>query len=222
MATPDVVVPDVDGVPAVAFAAGLVSSGLSLLSADAVAIGINALTPTWGLFQGGASIVDAESVTGVEYRKESMIADYPMEQGAFATYNKVKMPFDVRLRFTSGTDTAARAALIASLAAIADDVNLYDVVTPETVYTNVNVAHQDYRRTARNGVGLLTVDVWCLQIQTPQTSPGSATAQPDGATPVPGGGVTATAPSASEISQWNAAMSSGEIQPDFPVIQGGP
>ena len=212
MATPSVSVPDVDGVPAVAFAAGFSSAGMALLSADAVTLGVNALTPTWGLFQGGASIVDAESVTGVEYRKESMIADYPMEQGAFATYNKVKMPYDVRLRFTSGTDTAARAALIASLAAIADDVKLYDVVTPETVYTNVNVAHQDYRRTARNGVGLLTVDVWCLQIQTPQTSPGSSTAQPDGSTAVQDGGVTPTIPSTSSISSLNSANVAGPVQ----------
>ena len=208
MGTPNVSVPDVDGVPPVAFAPGF-EQGLELLTADKVSLPTNVFAASWGLFLGGAPVIKAESVTGVEYRKESMIADYPMEQGAFATYNKVKMPFDVRLRFTAGKTEAARAALIASVAAIADDVNLYDVVTPETVYTSVNVAHNDYRRTARSGVGLLTVDVWCLQIQTPQTAPGTSTQQPDGSSAQVGGGVTPTNPSPSAIAALNAANVAG-------------
>ena len=164
MATPNVNVPDVDGVPPVAFAPSA-GAAIQLLAADAIQLpSPPAGAPQWGLFLGGAPVVTAESVVGVEYRKESMIADYPVEEGAFASYNKVKSPFDFRLRFSAGASAAARAALIASIDAIADDLNLYDAVTPEAVYTNVNVAHHDYHRTARNGVGLMVIDVWCLQI----------------------------------------------------------
>ena len=204
MATPNVSVADINGVPPVAFARGF-GGAISLLSADVSPLpSAPAGAAQWGLFLGGAPVIVAESVVGLEFRKESLIADYPVEQGAFASYNKVKAPFDVRLRFASGKDPAARAALIASIDAIADDLNLYDAVTPEKVYTNVNVAHHDYHRAARNGVGLLVADVWCLQIQVVAAAAMANTAQPSGAATVNGGPQQAIDASPAHVAALNA------------------
>jgi hypothetical protein len=100
-----------------------------------------------------------------DYRQEWTVSDYPLEQGAFQSYDKVQTPFDVRVRYAAGGSQQNRQALLDSIAAIAGDLNLYDVVTPEAVYQSVNVTHYDYRRTATNGVGLLQVDVWCIEVR---------------------------------------------------------
>ena len=171
-------VPNVAGVPALNFAPGF-SQGLALLSSDAASYFSAQFGPQWGIFRGGAPVVVADSVIGIEYRKESSLSDYPLEQGAFETYDKVQLPYDARVRFSSGGSEANRAALLASIKAVADDYNLYDVVTPEATYTSVNIMHHDYRRTARNGLGLIQVDVWCLQVRITGSGTTSATQTPD-------------------------------------------
>lgn len=46
------------------------------------------------------------------------ISDYPQEQGAFQSYNKVQMPFDCRVRLACGGTIAQRQAFLNSLLAI--------------------------------------------------------------------------------------------------------
>ena len=136
-----------------------------LLLADALGLPPSPLAPQWGIYLDGEPVVDADSVVTFDYRQEWTVSDYPLEQGAFQSYDKVQTPFDVRVRYAAGGSQQNRQALLDSIAVIASDLNLYDIVTPEAVYQSVNVTHYDYRRTATNGVGLLQVDVWCVEVR---------------------------------------------------------
>jgi hypothetical protein len=168
-------VPDVDGVPAVLFAPGA-GLGIPLAIADAVGLPLfGGNTAQWGIFRGGQPVVSADTILAFDYKKDLAIADYPLERGSFESYNKVQIPFDVRFVYTAGGSEANRADLLASLMAIEDDLELYEAVTPEKVYPNVNIIHIDYRRTTQNGVGLLIVSVWCQQIRQ-VTASGTASA----------------------------------------------
>jgi hypothetical protein len=118
----------------------------------------------WGIFLNGEQVVQADNVLSVEYKQNWNLSDYPVEQGAFETYNKVQIPFDARVTFSSGGSEANRAALLTSIAAIAGDLNFYDVVTPEVTYNSVNITHYSYRRTAGT-VGIMVVEVWLLQVR---------------------------------------------------------
>jgi hypothetical protein len=124
----------------------------------------------WGLFLDGAPVVVAESVISFEFKKGSSLSGFPIEEGGFENYNKVKRPFDVRLRFSTGGTIADRQDLLSSIDAIVDSLDLFDAVTPEAIYTSVNPVHYDYRRTAVNGVGLLVVDVFCEQVRVTASS----------------------------------------------------
>lgn len=139
----------------------------------------------WGIFGNGSAVVVADSVVAFDYRREWAISDYPVERGAFESFDKVELPFDARFRFTAGGNIARRSALLNSLEAIAGTTTIYDVVTPEMVYPSVSVSHIDYQRTAMNGVGLLNVYVWCLHIRqtadsTGGSSSGSSSSNPGG------------------------------------------
>jgi hypothetical protein len=120
----------------------------------------------WGVFRNGQQVVTPDTFVSIDFRQGWALADYPVENGAFESYNKVDMPFDARVRFASGGSEQNRQALLQQVVAIAEDLNFYDVVTPEIIYHNCNVQHYDYRRTATNGVGLIVVELWLLEIRT--------------------------------------------------------
>ncbi len=222
-------VPDVDGVPPVTFAA---RSGGDIILAAADAVGIGPLfgagaggAPQWGLYRQGRSVVACESVLAFDHKVDFAVSDHPLERGSFESFNKVAIPFDVRLIFTAGGTEARRAALLNSLRAIAGDLNLYDAVTPETVYRDVNIVHLDYRRTAQAGAGLLIVAVWCQEIR--QTSPstggsGSSTATPSGAGQENGGTVQPASPGTINDTSFGANGFASTFNPNSPGAAGVP
>lgn len=185
---PPVSVPNVPGVPNVIFAAASAALPI-LMTADTFGF-FDAGGPIWGLFQSGAPVIYADTVLAFDYRQDWSLCDYPLERGGFESYNKVQLPFDVRIRFVQGGSEADRANLLASCHAIAGTLQLFDAVTPEAIYVNVNVKHMDYHRSSQNGVGLLIVDLWLEEIRlTSQASAFSSIMGMSGAAQINGGTV---------------------------------
>lgn len=125
----------------------------------------------WGIYIGDNLQLAPDSMKSIDYRQATKISDYPQEAGAFQSYNKVGTPFDVRVELTKGGNQRERAAFLKAVEKAAASLDLYDVVTPEKTYTSVNIERYDLRRTADSGLGLLTVDIWLVQIrQTARTA----------------------------------------------------
>lgn len=192
-------VPAAPGVPALLTGtSALLSTGLTLLTGDTFSGFGQTGIPQWGIFLNGQPVVLADSVIAFDYKKESTISDYPLEGGQFETYNKVAIPFDARVKFSAGGSQSNRAAFLASIQAIVDDYNLYDVVTPEIVYTSCNIRHHDYQRTSHNGLGLLSVTIWLQQVRVSVGQAGSNTKSASGANQVNGGSVQPIAPTSAQ------------------------
>lgn len=163
MAFPNV--PNVAGVPPLPRLPGFILAVIQPLFSDVLGGFGNVVTPQWGIFKDGDPIVIAESVQRVEYRQDWDLVEYPLEQGAFESYNKVNTPFSAKVRFATGGNESDRQLLLQSIENIAGDLNLYDVVTPERIYTSTNINHYDYSRTSANGLGLLQIDVWVSEVR---------------------------------------------------------
>jgi hypothetical protein len=130
--------------------------------------------------------------------KEWRIPNYPVEQGAFETYNKVFLPQIFKIRMTKGGTVGDRAAFLSQLDQMAASLNLYSVITPEGSANNsVNVSNYSYTRTSTNGAGLLTVDIEFIEVMVNATAEFSNTSQPDGLDPTNTGTVQAQTPTAS-------------------------
>lgn len=168
-------VPNVPGVPALAsFGAALAA----LLTTDLVPALFGTAGPQWGIFLNGEAVVAADSNVKFELRQDFPISDYPVENGGFQNYDKVQLPIDIRVAVTAGGSVSNRQAFLASIDAVMNTTDLYDVVTPETVYTGYNFTHRDFRRTADRGVGLIMVDLWLTEIRVTATANFSSTQQP--------------------------------------------
>jgi hypothetical protein len=194
------------------FAPGFVAP--ALLTQDLVSQFSAVFGPQWGIFLGGSPVIVAESVTGFEFRNDWTISDYPIEGGVFESYDKVLLPYLAKVRFASGSSPTARAELLSSVAAAAQTLSLYDVVTPEFTYLSCNISHYDYRRSANQGVGLIVVDVWVSQVLIQNAgglSAASVTA-PSGADAVSGGSVSPTGGGTGPTAQITPPVDSTEPQ----------
>lgn len=145
----------------------------------------------WGIYLGVIPIVIADNVVSVEFKKTWRISDYPIENGAFSSYNKVEIPYDAKVTLSKGGSLAERALFLENIQLVAESMALYNVVTPEHTYFNANITHYDYKRTASKGLGLITVDVWLEEIRNVPTASFTKTAQPSGAAQQDGGNVQA-------------------------------
>ena len=154
----------IPGVPAL-LTGNFQAAATVFLTADAPGLSPALLGAQWGLFLGGGPAIVFETFVSIDYRREWAIADYPIERGGFESYNKVQLPFNIHAKFAMGGSAADRAAMLSTIEAASNSLTLFDIVTPEAVYLNVNVQHIDYHRTSTNGVGLLVVEMWLLEIR---------------------------------------------------------
>lgn len=145
-----------DGIPVIIPASMVpsqLSFGLSLVGNIAALIGVPNIVPV------------AASTVEFDYSGESPISNYPQENGAFQSYNKVQLPFDVKLKLAVSGSGSERQAFFNILDAIRKSTSLVSVVSPEKVYASCNCKHVDYRRSGRSGVDLVVADVWFEEVR---------------------------------------------------------
>lgn len=149
----------------------------------------------WGLFtQDNTPVLTAGRVRALGVQSQARISDAPMENGAFLSYNKVRLPGQFALavlcdgtltaRLGSGQDilddlnpatlltsltglggAEIRRSFLAVLDGLVADVNLYHVTTPEATYSDVNVLGYQLRREAQHGLYLLWAELALQQVQ---------------------------------------------------------
>lgn len=219
--------PALSSVPAIPGLPGL--PGLPTLSAttqlqDVYVVG-KRIKPTWGIYLADTEtlLVKPDTILSIDYRRDWRLADYPIENGAFETYNKVPVPFDVKVRMTKGSlkplpgasvDPAVsdfgRRDFLKALEAAAESLALYDVRTPDAGYYGVNIVSVDYRREASNGASLLTVEVGLREVRLTAVSTNVNVKEPAGAVPISSGTVQTKTPTTSQVSVVTNAIAAAK------------
>jgi hypothetical protein len=147
-----------------------------------------ATVPQWGVFNNkNKPIAVWDNFLGIEYLGASHVSDHPVEKGAFASYNKVGLPYAVRVRVSCGASNAKRTAFLSALEKARKSLDLYSVVTPDAVYQNYNIEALDYRRTQDGGAGLIVAELTLREIK--QTSTTESPKNASAATPTNTGSV---------------------------------
>lgn len=195
-------VPDVPGVPNVPrqIGADLPSAG------DEQAVDTTSYNPApqWAIVDStGNPAILPDSVVEFEYRGEMRICSHPVEQGSFASYNKIAIPFSVRTVLScNGNGPMTRDQFLSEIETMRESTDLVSIVTPDDVYENCNLVHVDYRREARQGVSLIFAQLWFQEVRQ-GTSTTTSTAQPDGADSSQQGQVSPVNPTTQQQSAYN-------------------
>lgn len=144
---------------------------------------LNPLASDWMVVAGttSAKIIVPDTVPRFEFRGDRRISDYPVEQGAFSAYNKVKVPFEIRttmicsglnyaqnaissLGLNLGQGFMQKSDFIDTLDYMLDTTDLFTIVTPDKAYENCNMEHYDYKRETRNGATMLIIEAWFREV----------------------------------------------------------
>jgi len=136
----------------------------------------------WGFVGAtGQSIITPDSFIDFEYREERKIPTYPIEGGSFASYNKVALPFDVRVTVScNGNGAMTKENFLSAIEQLMNSLTLINVITPNFTYQNCNLVHVDYRREAKQGVSLIIAQLWFQEVKIAQAAVPTTT-EPSGA-----------------------------------------
>lgn len=120
----------------------------------------------WGIFDvNNDPVFEVDNMMDLGYTNASKVSTFPVEKGSFASYNKVRSPFKAKVRASVGGDQDRIAAFIIALDTVANDVNLYNIVTPEHTYLNANIEKISYKRSAKDGANLIMGDMELIEIR---------------------------------------------------------
>lgn len=159
-------VPNVPGVPVLLRSLTVPTPGALLNLAAAGALQSIFGAKVWGVFAAdGKLALEPDSFVAIDYSNENVVSNYPMEAGAFSSYNKSANPYLCNIVMTIGADKAGRTSFLAKLEKLAAGLDLLSLVTPEATYINANLQGFNYKRTSQNGLSLITVDLRFVQIR---------------------------------------------------------
>lgn len=159
------------------------------LTSDSDAVAAAALGQ-WGIYTTeGALAIECDSVVSVSYRGEQVLPDFPIEQGAFETYDKVARPFTAPIRITKGGSKADRSTFVITLQATLAARTIYNVVTPEAIYKNVTFAGLSIDRSQESGAGMIIADIQLQEVRQTVNVAFTKTKDPSSAAPYNQGAV---------------------------------
>jgi hypothetical protein len=175
MAKPTLSVPDFPNVPNVAGVPALIRKAGPALNAIGTLSHINnvverllggQIEETWGVFDAaGQEALTPETFLGIDYKNAYRLMDYPLEQGAFETYNKVANPFDAAISMAMGGTRDDREKFLSAVDVLVKSLDLFTIVTPEVTYQSVNLERYDYRRENRNGTHIIIVNLYFREVR---------------------------------------------------------
>lgn len=160
------------------------------------------MAPEWGIYdKDDKEVITPDSFVMFEYRGERRICDYPVEMGSFSSYNKVSVPYDIRMVVAcNGQGETSREVFLQTLELMMESTELYSIATPDAVYPGANLIRIDYRRTSRNGVSLLLADLLFQEVRVVETVTYSSTEEAAGAETTDEGNTNTTEPSTEQKS----------------------
>lgn len=126
----------------------------------------NFLSSKKGWFVRGANAdVGFNSMLEFSAEKASRLPDEPIEQGSFATYNRVIEPIVISCRLAVEGYPSQLHRIVDRLTTLSENDEKVVLVTPEQTYQNMMLESFDYRRDSMSGRGVLFVDLRLKEIR---------------------------------------------------------
>jgi hypothetical protein len=134
-------------------------------------------------------VIIPDSVLDFGARGDYETSDYPVQDGAFASYNKVANPNETSVRLYKSGSVSDRERFLAQIDAIMPSLELFYILTPERRYIDVNPYRYEIVRRGGSGAYQLEVDLYFREVrritaQYTQTATATLNAQNPSAEPV--------------------------------------
>ena len=169
-------IPNVPGVPPIPRQVVPAEPSAQLLLGSPVVVSKEVPPKVWGIFSStNKLLLEPDNIVSVKDVEKSKVSNFPVEENAFASYNKVQEPFDVKVMMTKGGTSKEIEDFISTVRILKKRTSkLVSIVTPEDVFLSATLEAFDYSREAGKGQNL--VHVLCQFVEVRQVSPKYAAA----------------------------------------------
>lgn len=123
-----------------------------------------ASAPQW-IIKGEAGRVSFSTVLEFDAKAEISLPEVPIEQGSFATYNRIIEPRTINARLAVQGTRADLQNTIDRLEKMRQGLKPCTITTPHAEYDSFMLESFDYRRDDKSGFNLLTVDLRFKEIK---------------------------------------------------------
>ena len=145
-----------------------VATGIMLAGRAAIAVGIQPQdTPQYylTLTESNEVAVQFTRVMELEMTAEGKVVSTPIEQGSFASYNKVEEPAAIRATLAVEGELVNLQTVVDKLFELKKNTTLVNFVTPIREYNDFTVEKLSYQQAAEKGVNVLYVDINLVEIK---------------------------------------------------------
>ena len=109
-------------------------------------------------------IVNFDSFISMDFATDGEVTSSPVEQGAFAVYNKTQAPKSVKAELAIMGDTNVLSDIVTTLTEYQNGTALLDLVTPVDFFEGYNLENFNYTL-KHDGIGLLIVTIQIVEVR---------------------------------------------------------
>lgn len=96
-----------------------------------------------------------DNIVEVHFGEKSKVSDFPVEKGAFTTYNKAHHPIAIKITMSVGSKLADRNTFLNALINLKRSTNLVNITIPEGVFKDYTLESYDFSRTEKKGQNMI-------------------------------------------------------------------
>lgn len=113
----------------------------------------------------GASAISFSSFLDIDQKSTADTLTYPIEEGSFASYNKIMKPKELTVTLATQGDESLFDFMLAQLEYYTNSAIVLSVMTPAAFYDNQTLTSYNYRRSQTDGAGLLIVTLNFIEVK---------------------------------------------------------
>jgi hypothetical protein len=110
-------------------------------------------------------VFDYDTFVSTKIDGKMKVSDFAVEQGAFATYNKVTHPNSIKIQLAVTDSPDRRHAFLTALDSVMKSTRLMNVVTQDATYLSMTLAEYSYSRTQASGWGKVVADLTLIEVR---------------------------------------------------------
>lgn len=118
----------------------------------------------------GGGTLSFDSMLSVDIKAENQVVQEAVEQGSFASYNKLASPTEIRVKLAKSGYDYDKQAFLKTLDKYCEGTDLLKLVTPSASYSGYNLESYAYMRDDTSGAQLLTVELVLKEVRQVQSN----------------------------------------------------
>ena len=144
----------------------------------------------WGIYDAITfqPVFDYDSFRSFKITDTSKVSDFPVEEGAFATYNKVSKAYRTEIELAVSDQPYRRTAFLTQLMSVRKSLDLMHIVTQDYIYLNATLESYITSRVTKGGVGQVVAHLSFIEVRQVAAQYGVAKVRSAGAAKVANSG----------------------------------